>query len=239
MQKKPKIPQAVHFWFAERPHCSLTSLKHLHWLLQEDWKPSLSQPGFRPSECFIEIECETSGSLLLWKRTWNVTLQRQAEVDWKAGQEWEVLGRPREKCSKRSRRKLKYIPRQWVVEVIGHYLLVAITKNWISNIWNVIHKAMTFGLNIIHRCHLYSNDKEQLLASAFRLHNSFNHLPGRTRIHVALLQSRFGLDILRVIMAILVHHHTITAQVKALCWSQLIPYVYIKKRWICRHTQFN
>lgn len=47
--------------------------------------------------------------------------------------------------------------------------------------------------------------------------------PGQAGVHVALLEFGFGLDVLRVIMAVLIHNHPAAAEVKALGRGQLVP----------------
>lgn len=51
--------------------------------------------------------------------------------------------------------------------------------------------------------------------------------PGQAGIQVALLEFGFGLDVLRVIMAVLIHNHPAAAEVKALRRRQLVP---------CKHS---
>ena len=46
--------------------------------------------------------------------------------------------------------------------------------------------------------------------------------PGRAGVHVALLEFGLGLDVLGVVVAVLVHHHAVAAQVKALRRGQLV-----------------
>lgn len=46
--------------------------------------------------------------------------------------------------------------------------------------------------------------------------------PGQAGLHVALLKFGFGLDVLRVIVAVLVHHHPIAAEVVALGRGELV-----------------
>lgn len=40
--------------------------------------------------------------------------------------------------------------------------------------------------------------------------------PGQAGLHVALLEFGFGLDVLRVIVTVLIHHHPVAAEVIAL-----------------------
>lgn len=46
--------------------------------------------------------------------------------------------------------------------------------------------------------------------------------PGQAGLHVALLKFGFGLHILRVIVAVMVHHHPVAAEVIALGRGELV-----------------
>lgn len=48
--------------------------------------------------------------------------------------------------------------------------------------------------------------------------------PGRAGLQVTLLESGLGFDVLRVVMAVLVHHHAAGAHVEALGRGQLVPF---------------
>lgn len=96
------------------------------------------------------------------------------------------------------------IPRQGMVEVIGHNLLVAVAKRQ----------------NQVRACVFI------ILQTAAKMLVRFNTpsapSPCQTGLHVALLQFGFRLDILRVVMAILIHNHPTAPQVKALGRGQLV-----------------
>lgn len=84
-----------------------------------------------------------------------------------------------------------------MVEVVGHDLLVAVTA-----------ERKGGGESGVKEC-----EPEEVVGS-----------PSQAGLRAALLQSGFGFDVLRVVLAVLIRHHAAGARVQALGRGQLVAF---------------